>query len=160
MRIYVGTYAKYNSGNLDGAWFDLSDYSDKAEFIHACMDFHNTESDPEFMFQDWENIPAHLISESHINDDVFHLVNMDEDDREMLEAYMAYSDSATTLEEARDAYQGTYESGAAFAEEWVVESGAISEDSPMFSYIDFEHYWNADLRHSFFIENGHVFSSY
>lgn len=51
-RVYVGTYAKYNSGSLFGKWLDLSDYSDKDE------------QEPEFMFQDYENIPETLISES------------------------------------------------------------------------------------------------
>ena len=49
-RIYVGTYKKYNNGSLAGAWLDLSDYSDKEEFLNACHELHNNESDPEFMF--------------------------------------------------------------------------------------------------------------
>ena len=32
-RVYVGTYAKYNNGSLFGKWLDLSDYSDKDEFL-------------------------------------------------------------------------------------------------------------------------------
>ena len=51
-RVYVGTYNKYNNGSLFGKWLDLSDYSDKDE------------QEPEFMFQDYENIPETLISES------------------------------------------------------------------------------------------------
>ena len=54
-RIYVGSYGKYNSGNLCGAWLDLSDYSNKGEFYNACRELHKDENDPEFMFQDWEN---------------------------------------------------------------------------------------------------------
>lgn len=34
-RVYVGTYNKYNSGSLFGKWLDLSDYSDKDEFMEA-----------------------------------------------------------------------------------------------------------------------------
>ena len=33
--VYVGTYAKYNNGSLSGAWLDLSDYSDKEEFLRS-----------------------------------------------------------------------------------------------------------------------------
>lgn len=35
-RVYVGTYNKYNNGSLFGKWLDLSDYSDKDEFLEAC----------------------------------------------------------------------------------------------------------------------------
>ncbi len=52
MRVYVGTYAKYNDGNLFGKWFDLEDYTDLDEFYEACADLHADEEDPELMFQD------------------------------------------------------------------------------------------------------------
>ena len=39
-RVYVGTYNKYNSGSLFGKWLDLSDYSDKDEFMEACRELH------------------------------------------------------------------------------------------------------------------------
>ena len=29
MKLYVGTYAKYNSGSLAGDWLNLDDYSNK-----------------------------------------------------------------------------------------------------------------------------------
>lgn len=34
-RVYVGTYARYNNGSLFGKWLDLSDYSDKDEFLEG-----------------------------------------------------------------------------------------------------------------------------
>lgn len=51
-RIYVGTYAKYNDGSIEGKWFDLSDFSDKDEFYEACKELHADEEDPEYMFYD------------------------------------------------------------------------------------------------------------
>ena len=42
-RIYVGTYAKYNDGSIEGKWFDLSDFSDKDEFYEACKELHADE---------------------------------------------------------------------------------------------------------------------
>lgn len=50
--VYVGTYAKYNEGNLHGGWFDLCDYADYGEFLDACEKIHADEDDPEFMIQD------------------------------------------------------------------------------------------------------------
>ena len=69
--IYVGTYAKYNNGSNAGEWLKLSDYSSVDEFWDACKELHKDETDPEYMFQDWENIPDSLISESKLSDDIY-----------------------------------------------------------------------------------------
>lgn len=66
-KIYVGTYAKYNSGSIAGAWLTLSDYANKDEFLAACRKLHKDEADPEFMFQDAENIPSWLWGESFVD---------------------------------------------------------------------------------------------
>ncbi len=65
--VYVGTYHKYNSGSIAGAWLELADYKDKNDFIRACRELHKDERDPELMFQDYENIPSWMISESSID---------------------------------------------------------------------------------------------
>lgn len=69
-RIYVGTYAKYNSGSLQGAWLDLSDYADAAEFMAACKELHKDEADPELMFQDYEGFPEDMYGESMSEDEI------------------------------------------------------------------------------------------
>ena len=69
-RVYVGTYAKYNSGSIEGAWFDLEDYRNKLEFEHACQELHGA-GDHEFMFQDHVGIPDRHISESYLSGDVW-----------------------------------------------------------------------------------------
>lgn len=63
-RLYVGTYAKYNNGSIEGGWLDLDDYNDSEEFLAACRELHEDEADPEFMFQDFEGFPKSLYSES------------------------------------------------------------------------------------------------
>ena len=73
-RIYVGTYAKYNEGSIFGKWMDLSDYSDIAEFYDTCRKLHGDETDPELMFQDWENIPSALIGESWLAENIFEVI--------------------------------------------------------------------------------------
>ena len=52
MKLYVGTYKKYNEGSLDGKWLDLEDYADWDDFLEACYEIHEDEKDPELMFQD------------------------------------------------------------------------------------------------------------
>jgi antirestriction protein len=48
-RVYVGTYGKYNTGSIKGAWLNLADYADKEAFLTACTELHKDESDPELM---------------------------------------------------------------------------------------------------------------
>lgn len=69
--VYVGTYGKYNRGSIAGKWLQLSKYESKNEFFQACERLHKDESDPEFMFQDYENVPDSMIDESFISDEIW-----------------------------------------------------------------------------------------
>ena len=68
MRLSMLAYRKYNEGSLYGKWLSLSDYADKEEFYKACAELHKDERDPEFMFQDYENIPDSLVGECWISE--------------------------------------------------------------------------------------------
>ena len=88
VKIYVGTYAKYNNGSILGQWLNLGDYSDLAEFYKACKELHADEQDPEFMFQDYET-PELLndkIWEGGISDDIFEVA-------QTLEMFEGFDDS-------------------------------------------------------------------
>lgn len=74
-RVYVGTYEKYNNGSLFGEWVDLTQFSNIDEFYKYIRRLHKDEPDPEFMFQDWENIPSVFISESYISPAIWDLMN-------------------------------------------------------------------------------------
>jgi antirestriction protein len=128
VRVYVGTYAKYNAGSLKGAWLDLEKYSDKDDFIAACNALHNDEVDPELMFQDHEDIPKGMIGESYIREDVWGWLAMDEDDRELLTVYRQINQDAD-LDDARDHFWGRAGSPKAFAEEYA-EQGGMTEKIP------------------------------
>lgn len=92
--VYVGTYAKYNNGSLYGKWLNLSNYKDNEEFYDACRELHQDETDPEFMFQDYENIPDGLICESGISEKVFDLIkeikDMSDTEREAFAVWFEY----------------------------------------------------------------------
>ena len=118
-RVYVGTYNKYNSGSLFGKWLDLSDYSDKDEFLEACRELHEDEQDPEFMFQDYENIPEALISESWLSEKFFELRDaiekLSETEQEAIFVWCDHHNSDISEEDAddlissfEDEYQGEY----------------------------------------------------
>lgn len=144
--IYVGTYHKYNNGNLDGKWFDLADYDSKEEFLNACYDYHNNESDPELMFQDWEGIPAGMIGESWIDEQYWDLMEYDDDEREVIRIYLDHIDSSAHPDEIISLFIGTYDSGADFAESLFCDY--TDEISPLL-VIDWERTWEANIRHDY-----------
>lgn len=154
-RIYVGTYAKYTAGSIEGKWLDLEDYSDAEEFMQACKELHSDEEDPEFMFQDYEGFPKCFYSESMSMEDadkLYEFINLDEDDRKMLEMYAeatGYSIEDIDIDSARDAFHGTADSEADFAERIAEECGEIPKDMSSWIVIDWEASWNCNLRHNY-----------
>lgn len=155
--IYVGTYAKYNSGSLDGKWFDLEDYADKDEFIEACQEFHDRDNpvdedgdvipaEHEFMFQDHEEIPAHFISESWIDPDFWEYMEYeDHNNGEAKAAYMALFDKWDESD-FEERFRGEYDSWEAMAEELLEETGDLEQiPESLRYYFDYEKYAN-DLR--------------
>jgi antirestriction protein len=139
-RIYVGTYAKYNAGSIAGAWLNLDDYTDKEDFEEACRELHRGEADPEFMFQDWEGLPAGMVSESYIDEAVWEWLELEDHERETVAAYWEGVDgSEKDFGAILDAFQGCYDSQLDYAYEWV-ESTGMMEGWPeqAKSYFDFE----------------------
>lgn len=70
-KVYVGTYKKYNEGNLKGGWLTLTDYKDYASFLTACRHLHKDERDAELMIQDVDNMPDGLSPMEWISEDDF-----------------------------------------------------------------------------------------
>lgn len=124
-KVYCGTYAKYNEGSIEGDWLTLSDYSDKDEFLDACAELHKDETDPEFMFQDWEYIPKGLISESYIDEEIWELLDLNESDFEMLSAYCTLEYDELRVCNLRDAEShcvGKYDDDEDCARAYIAES--------------------------------------
>ena len=153
-RVYVGTYAKYNDGNLAGAWIDL-DGHDKDSFYKACKALHKTEHDPELMFQDYEGFPSEFYGESGMADGLWDWLEMDETEQELLARYIdATGKNDATLSDAQDSYAGTYESGADFAEQYAESCGDVPESFPTWIQIDWEASWNCTMRHDYSTSRG------
>ena len=154
-QLYVGTYAKYNNGSIAGEWLNLEDYSDAEEFVQSCKELHKDEEDPEFMFQDYEGFPECFYSESMSTEEIerlYEFINMDEDDRKLIEMYAeatGYSIEDIDIDSARDAFHGTADSEADFAEQIAEECGEIPKDMPSWIVIDWEASWNCNLRYDY-----------
>jgi len=150
-KVYVGTYYKYNNGSLFGKWLDLSDYSDKEEFLQDCAELHEDEQDPELMFQDYEGIPDGLISESWISEIVFELIHKANQINDF-DAFLSFLDfTGYDLEDEelgylvqkfRDNFYGRFINEETFAS-YLIEDG-IFGDVPenIKSYLDYQHIAN------------------
>ena len=146
MRVYVGTYAKYNDGSLFGKWLSLEDYNDKEEFLKACAELHSDEEDPELMFQDWEGIPSGMVSECSVDAECWTL--LDAYERYDEGAVIAYCQCFGEWNEARfnDSFRGEFDSWETMAEELLEETGVIYEiPENLRYYFDYEKYAR-DLR--------------
>lgn len=138
-RIYVGTYGAYNSGSLKGAWLDLEDYDDHADFMRACRELHSDESDPEMMFQDFEGIPREFVGECHIKPEFWDYMNSDVPDG-VKEAYMYLFDEWNE-EQCQGSYIGEFDNRTKLAEYLVDEQGLLGEiPESMQYYFDYGAY--------------------
>lgn len=146
MRIYVGTYAKYNDGNLFGKWLDLEDYTDRDDFYKACAELHADEEDPEFMFQDWEGIMSNMINESYVSPECWSLLDAYEKyDEDAVNAY-CYCFGEWNENDFNERYRGEYDSWEHMAEELLEETGELNRiPESLRYYFDYEKYAN-DLR--------------
>ncbi|MEC4094988.1 antirestriction protein ArdA [Myroides odoratimimus] len=165
-KVYVGTYAKYNNGSIKGQWIELSNFSSLDEFYEFCAELHSDETDPEFMFQDWENIPSELISESSLSENIFSIIEKVSDlEYNTLEAFSAWisignhniaSDDIDSLYEGfEDDYLGDYNSEEDFAYQIAEECYDLSDFAK--TYFDYESFARDLFMGDYTYESGHVF---
>jgi len=166
-KIYVGTYHKYNSGSLNGEWLNLDDYSDSDEFYEACKELHSDEEDPEYMFQDWENIPTAFIGESHISDQFWcYLEWCNDEGEERAEALRIFAenrghdltdfeDFKTDFENAYYCYQDGHNPEEDFAYDHANETMEIP--ARISHWFDYESYARSLFSGDFWQEAGHIF---
>ena len=171
-KIYVSTYAKYNQGNLNGQWVDLENYTDLESFLEACHELHKDESEPEFMFQDFEGFPKAFYSEYSLDERVFEYVTLADSDKDIWEAYLEGVDSTAEFKEAQDKFYGYFESDTDLAYEYLESTGLLEEAYHMIDnaensdipenlqrYFDYEAF-GRDLAYNFYHHNGYYFSTY
>ena len=100
-KVYVGTYAKYNSGSLEGKWVDLTDFDNDDDFLEKCYEIHSDEEDPELMFQDYECFPEKYYSESHIDPEVWEYIEQVEDyDKDVVDAILDDGNDLSAVDDA------------------------------------------------------------
>jgi antirestriction protein len=163
--IYVGTYSKYNNGSLAGAWIDLTDLTYE-EFCNKITNLHTDESDPEFMFQDFEanGILKEFISESGIDSEFWEMKEtLKELSEEQIEAFEIFINNGhpADIYKFQDAYRG-------FTNSWNIERDLGQEVAEEMGYIDqmpeaIRYYFDAEafgrdlLNSDFWEQDGHIF---
>jgi len=144
VRVYVGTYAKYNNGSIFGEWLTLGDYEDIEDFYNACKKIHANETDPEFMFQDWDITEEfrNFISECGINENLFLLNDLDPETAKIVLAYAEYMGELTEerIKEAQEHFIGEFETYAEIGEYFADEIGLLDIPKDLRYYFDFEKY--------------------
>ncbi|MBO1631763.1 antirestriction protein ArdA [Yersinia pseudotuberculosis] len=158
--VYVGTYHKYNGGSIAGQWLDLTDFDSEADFYAACGEIHDDESQPEFMFQDWERIPSKHVSETNVNW-AFIEAFIQAEAEGQIDAFVAWAEYTGKCD--YDGFQGDYRGAAAseedYAREFVDDCGLLS-DVPEYihNYFDFEAYARDLFSGELTFVDGYVFS--
>lgn len=120
--LYCGTYGKYNSGNLSGMWLNVSTFDDYEDFVNFCLAIHADESEPELMYQDFENMPDSLYHESmgekEFNKIAEYCELCDDYGVSAVDDFLEWY-STEDLDNMHDAYVGVYDSEEDFAREIV-----------------------------------------
>lgn len=163
-KIYVGTYYKYNCGSIAGAWIDLENLS-QDEFYSKCKELHKEETDPEFMYQDFEcdEIFKGMISECGIDPEFWELKETLENIQIDLEALTAYKNlfgeiDIRNFEDKFFCHIQEYNVNQAFGEYMLEEMGYLEQvPEHLRYYIDAESYGRDLLMSDFFEFDGFVF---
>jgi len=165
MNVYIGTYAKYNAGSLFGKWLSLEDFNSKEEFLQEAVSIHKDESDPELMFQDYENIPNQLIDESWISENLWRLMELEEEEKEPFMIYVNnigcdLDEFDQVYQDFQECYSGNWNENWSdprlkFAENLFDEVYEVPENIQ--SYIDYEKFSNDLFMSDYWEVDGHVF---
>lgn len=162
--VYCGTYRKYNDGNLDGRWIDLTTFADYDEFVEFCNLLHDDEEDPELMFQDYENFPEAWYCESLMSEVTFYKIqefaefDLDEDKQEAFKEFIDEVDQDGGFGDFEDRYYGHYDSPIEFAEEFVADVYGETLNNAgagwLASYINYGDVWYCALKDDFTLTKG------
>jgi len=96
-KVYVGTFKKYNDGNLKGGWIDLAKCDSYEDFLSMCKNLHKDEKDPEFMIQDNEGFPDGLDCMEWLSEEEFADVKEAMRENEPKFSIVDYSEKAIAL---------------------------------------------------------------
>lgn len=154
--LYVGTYGKYNDGNLAGMWVAPDTFADAEDFGEFCDRLHADEECPELMMQDFEHIPRCLYREAGVPSELlWWWLDLNETEREIVEDYAenVSGDFEYALMHAMSVYCCDVDSWDDY-----IDSQADVDELPQWArpYFDYESY-RRDCRYDFDFGESYVF---
>ena len=130
---------------VNGKWYELSWFDDFEE-IEMIGEIEETKDVPDSidLERDWDAIQEYL--------------GLADEEQAVMLAYYEATDNFDP-EEAQEAYVGTFQDGAEFAQTMSEELGYIPHDLPSWIayHIDWQGVWDYYLRHDYFEYNGYYF---
>lgn len=130
---------------VDGKWYELSWFDDFEE-IEMIGEIEETKDVPDGIDieTNWDEIQEYL--------------GLSGLDQQIVMAYAEATDRFSP-EEAMEAYAGSYQTGAEFAQTLSEELGYIPEDLPSWIayHIDWQAVWDCELHYDYFESAGHYF---
>lgn len=162
--IYLSTWENYNNGSLQGEWIDLSEFNSYDDFLNHCKKMFPKEKYPEYMIQDYENMPEGNWGEYHfIQEEDFDFIKewneeLDTTEKEAYNAYVNVSGNYADIDGFRNAYMGEFSSGEDYAA-YCVDEGYISDDA-LLLHIDYESLWRTLSTEGVYFEDGFIFNLY
>lgn len=168
MRVYVGTYNKYNNGSIKGEWLNLYEFKTRTEFFSKCEEIHKDEKNPELMFQDYEGIPKPLIDESYIDPRLFDILSL-ELEEDMQTAFLDFMDNQhfywedidEAYESFEESFRGNYDQLQDYTDEEAEERFDLAHrDDEISLYFDYDKYaYSRKCEGLWISKNGNVFES-
>lgn len=161
--LYVGTYAKYNSGSLSGMWVDLTTFYDCDDFLNFCNALHADEKHPELMFQDFQNMPKAFYCESGISAETFGKINdyyelCQHYDKAAVDAYIDNTNNNVDMDGFENDFCGEYDSKTDFAQEMLPFDEIESKIGYQYAmYFDYEAFARDLFINDYVYNNGYVF---
>ena len=159
--VYCSTYRKYNNnGSLhQGMWVDLSTFYDEDDLFEFLRRLHYDESDPEFMFLDFENFPKKFYSESagiKLFQGLYEWINLDDEQKEIVREYLDECDSSADIQDILERHEYSGDAEEFFdtlADDFMKEHGCYET---MQFYFDYEK-WRTECSKEYFVTTNHVF---
>jgi len=148
--IYVGTYGKYNNGNIAGAWLSLDDYDTEEKFYDAAKKLHKNEQDPELMFQDFENFPRAFYGESGCDERLWEWLALDKGEREIVSAWLHEEGGTESVEYILDSYLGSADSWSKYVDDYVDDCVIHVIPDHLRMYFDYDAY-GRDLKDDYIV---------
>lgn len=166
-RIYVACLSSYNSGVLHGAWIDAhQDPSDIHAEIQTMLSKSREPIADEWAIHDYEGFFGYRLGEYESIETVADIAALIAEHGELGAKLISHCDSPAAAREAiGESYQGTFDSPAAWAEQFLEDTGSLSQvPEHLRGYFDFEAYArDAELSGDIFVievdHQHHVFWS-